>query len=332
MVIQRLALPKGLLLALAFALAGTAAPAFGVQVLKLGHIMSPKHQVQMTAEKFAEEVKARTGGAIEVQIFPSGQLGQEKEMFESMRLGSLELGFIPGNAIEAFEPSAGLFSLPYLFTSNAHVFAVEDGATGKEIARRVLEKTGVRYLAFGNIGFRHTLTRDKPVRTVADFAGLKIRVPPSPAFVNAFKLLGANPTPIPGGEMYTALKTGVVDGVEGAPDILNDFKMFEAAKNYSLTRHIFTDINLVIAESTWKSLSPAHQKALMEAARAAELYQRDLLGKSEDSLFESLRKSGVVIIPVDTAPMRAKMSPFYAEFANRIGGPTLIDQAAAAGK
>jgi TRAP-type C4-dicarboxylate transport system substrate-binding protein len=128
----------------------------------------------MTAEKFAEEVKARTGGAIEVQIFPSGQLGQEKEMFESMRLGSLELGFIPGNAIEAFEPSAGLFSLPYLFTSNAHVFAVEDGATGKEIARRVLEKTGVRYLAFGNIGFRHTLTRDKPVRTVADFSGLKI--------------------------------------------------------------------------------------------------------------------------------------------------------------
>lgn len=332
MAIQRLTFLSGLLLALAFGLAGTATPAAGAQVLKLGHVMSPKHQVQMTAQKFADEVKARTGGVIEVQIFPSSQLGSEKEMFESMRLGSLEMGFIAGNAIEAFEPAAGLFSLPYLFTNNDHVFAVEDGAPGKEIARRVLGKTGVRYLAYGNIGFRHTLTRDKVIRTAADFAGLKIRVPPSPAFVSAFRLLGANPTPIPAGEMYTALQTGVVDGVEGAPDILNDFKMFETAKNYSLTRHIFTDINVVIAERIWKAMPPAHQKALAEAARVAELYQRDLLRKSEDSLFESLRKNGVVIISVDTAPMRAKMAPFYAEFAKRIGGPALIDQAVAAAK
>src|SRR5262249_47311652 len=138
--------------ALAAAIA-LAVPAFAAEVMKLGHIMSPKHQVQLTAQKFADEVKARTNGAVEIQIFPSGQLGQEKEMFESIRLGSLELGFIAGNAIESFEPSEGIFSLPYAFTSYEHVYRVQDGPVGKEIAKRVLDKTGVRYLAYGNIGF-----------------------------------------------------------------------------------------------------------------------------------------------------------------------------------
>jgi len=309
-----------------------APPAFAAEVMKLGHIMSPKHQVQLTAQKFADEVKARTNGAVEIQIFPSGQLGQEKEMFESIRLGSLELGFIAGNAIESFEPSEGIFSLPYAFTSYEHVYRVQDGPVGKEIAKRVLDKTGVRYLAYGNIGFRHTLTVAKPVRTPADFVGLKIRVPPSPAFVNAFKLLGANPTPIPGGEMYTALKTGVVDGVEGAPDILLDFKMFEVAKNYSLTGHIYTDIPLVIADRLWQKMTPDRQKAFMEAARAAELYERELIKQGESATFDTLRKSGVTIVNVDTAPMRAKMTPYYDEFAKRIGGPALITQTLDAAK
>lgn len=313
------------------ALALAQAPSAAAEVMKLGHIMSPKHQVQMAAQKFADEVKTRTGGAVEIQLFASGQLGQEKEMFESMRLGSLDLGFIAGNAIEGFEASAGLFSLPYIFANLDHAFRVQDGSVGKEVAQRVLDKTGVRYLAFGNIGFRHTLTRAKPVQKAEDFAGLKIRVPPSPAFVNAFKLLGANPTPIPGGEMYTALKTGVVDGVEGAPDILTDFKMFEVAKNYSLTGHIYTDIPLVIAERVWKAMTPERQKAFAEAARAAELYQRDLIKQAEAAVFDALRKDGVTLIKVDTAPMRAKMKPFYEEYAKRIGGSKLIDDAIAAG-
>ena len=309
-----------------------ALPGDAAEVMRLGHIMSPKHQVHLTAQKFADEIKARTNGAVEIQLFPSGQLGQEKEMFESMRLGSLELGFIAGNAIESFEPSEGIFSLPYAFVDYEHIYRVQDGPVGKEIARRVLEKTGIRYLAYGNIGFRHTLTLAKPVRTPADFVGLKIRVPPSPAFVSAFKLLGANPTPIPGGEMYTALKTGVVDGVEGAPDILLDFKMFEVAKQYSLTGHIYTDIPLVIPDRLWKAMTPDRQKAFAEAARAAELYERDLIKQGEGAMFDKLRKDGVDIVKVDTAPMRAKMTPYYDDFAKRIGGMALIEQAVAAGK
>ena len=309
-----------------------ATPTHAADVMRLGHIMSPKHQVHLTALKFAEEVNARTNGAVEIQVFPSGQLGQEKEMFESIRLGSIEMGFIAGNAIEGFEASEGIFSLPYAFANYDHVYRVQDGPVGKEIAKRVLEKTGVRYLAYGNIGFRHTLTLGKPVRAPADFVGLKIRVPPSPAFVNAFKLLGANPTPIPGGEMYTALKTGVVDGVEGAPDILLDFKMFEVAKNYSLTGHIYTDIPLVIADRIWKAMPPDRQKAFAGAARAAELYERDLIKKGEATIFDNLKKDGVVVVSVDTAPMRAKMTPYYDEFAKRIGGPALIEQTVDAAK
>lgn len=304
-----------------------ASPAHGARVLRLGHIMGAKHQVHLTALKFAEGVKARTSGALEVQVFPAGQLGQEKEMFESMRLGSLEMGFIAGNAVENFEPSAGLFSLPYLFGSYQHVFQVQDGAVGQEIARRVLAKTGVRYLGYGNIGFRNTLTKSRIIRTPDDFRGLKLRVPPSPAFVAAFKLLGANPTPIPGGEMYTALQTGVVDGVEGTPDILEDFKMFEVAKHYTLTRHIYTDIPLVIADSAWKSLSPVEQKALQDAAIEAGSFERELVQKIEGETFTRIKKDKVLIYEMDTAPLRTSVRSYYDEFAKRIGGARLIEEA-----
>lgn len=307
----------------------TVSPAQAERVLKLGHIMSPSHHVHKTALKFAEEVRARTGSEVEVQVLPSGQLGTEKEMFESMRLGSLEMGIIAGNAIEGFEPSAGLFSLPYLLRSNQHAFDVQDGPVGREIARRVLSKTGVRYLAFGNIGFRNVLTKDRAIRALDDFDGLKIRVPPSPAFVAAFELLDANPTPIPGGEMYTALQTGVVDGVEGTPDILEDFKMFEVAGNYTLTRHIFTDIPLVIAESVWASLSTAHQNAIQEAALVAQEFERDLIGRIETETLARVKAKGVNIYEIDTAPLRERMAPYYDEFAKRIGGPELIDQVVA---
>lgn len=319
------------LLALSIIVTATgASPAYGARALKLGHIMGVQHQVHQTALKFAEYVRTETRGAVEIQVFPSGQLGQEKEMFESMRLGSLEMGYIAGNAIENFEPSAGLFSLPYLFSSYQHAFKVQDGAVGQEIARRVLARTGVRYLAYGNIGFRNVLTRTRVIRSPDDFGGLKLRVPPSPAFVAAFKLLGANPTPIPGGEMYTALQTGVVDGVEGAPDILDDFKMFEVAKHYTLTRHIYTDIPLVIAESLWKSLSPGEQKALQRAAIDAQNFQRELLQKIEGEKLAELKKKNVQIYEIDTVPLRNRVKPYYDEYATRVGGPRLIEDAIAA--
>jgi tripartite ATP-independent transporter DctP family solute receptor len=315
--------------------AGIAVPyivraARGAEPMKLGHIMTANHHVNLAAQKFAEEVKTRTSGAIDVQLFPSGQLGQEKDMFESMRFGSLQLGYIAGNAIEGFEPSEGLFSLPYLFKSYEHVFKVQDGPVGREVAQRVLAKTGVRYLAYGHIGLRNTLTRSKAIRSVADFNGLKIRVPPSPSFVSAFKLLGASPTAIPGGEMYTALQMGVVDGVEGTPDILSDFKMFEIAKNYTLTHHIYTDIPLVIADKVWQRLPPEHQKALTDAARIAELYERKLAAELEGKVFETIRSQGVQLIEIDTDSIRARMTSYYKEFADKIGGPKLIDDAIAA--
>lgn len=300
-------------------------PARAAQTMKLGHIMPATDPVNLAAQKFADEVKRRTNSEIEIQLFPAGQLGQEREMFESIRLGSMELGYIAGNAIETFEPSEGLFSLPYLFRSYDHVFRIQDGPIGREIAKRALDKTNVRYLNYGNIGFRNTLTRTKQIRSLADFNGIKIRVPPSPSFVSAFKLLGAIPTAIPGGEMYTALQSGVVDGVEGTPDILNGFKMFEIAKNYTLTHHIYTDIPLVIGDKVWSGMSAAHQKAFTEAARVAELYQRRIAQEAEARTLHDLGAQGVTLINIDTAPMSQRMTPYYAEFNAKVGGSQLID-------
>jgi TRAP-type transport system periplasmic protein len=306
--------------------------ASAAQVMKLGHVMPASHHVNLTSLKLAQEVKDRTKGAIEIRVFPAGQLGQEREMFESVQLGSLQMGCLGGNAIESFEPSEGLFSLPYLFNSDADAFKVADGPVGKEIGDRVLAKTGVRYLAYGHVGLRSTLSRNKAIHSVADFVGLKVRVPPSPSYVSAFALLGASPTPIPGGEMYTALQMGVVDASEGTAATLNDFKLFEIAKYFSLTRHIYTDLPIVISEKVWKQLSPEYQAIFTEATHNAVLYERQIAAEQDRAVLESATKSGLMVNEVDTAPMREKVQPYYQEFAKKIGGPQLIDAALAAMK
>jgi tripartite ATP-independent transporter DctP family solute receptor len=246
---------------------------------------------------------------------------------EGLKFGSIEMGLVAGNIVEGFESIASLPSLPYLMRDFDHAFHVEDGPVGAEMKSRILKKTGVRLLGFNVSGFRSVLTRDKPIRTFQDFKGLRIRVPESPIVVSTFKHLGANPTPIPWGELYTSLQTKVVDACESPPQFLNDAKLFEVGKFLTLTNHIYTNMFILISERVWQSLSEQERIAITAGAKEEQNMQRKFSVDFQTTILERIkREQGVTVIPIDTKPMQKAVRPMYQEFAKKIGGMSLIEQ------
>ena len=296
------------------------------KTLRFAHIFSPEHSMHKAAAMVAEGVKKRTGGQVELRILPNAQLGNERQIMEGLMVGTVDMGNVTGNVLQGFEPSAGLTALPYVIRDFAHAFKVEDGPTGKEVEKRILAKTGVRVIGYSTTGIRVIATPGKPIVSLADFKGLKIRVPESPVMVATFKALGANPTPIPWGELYTSLQTRVVDAGEAPPAALNDIKIFEVAKTMSLTNHIYTGQFMLISEKAYQRLSEKERAALLEAAREATAWQRAVTVKGQTEITEQLQKTaGVKVHPVDTAPLQKAVTPVYQDYAKTIGGMQLVD-------
>jgi len=304
------------------------------KIIKIGSVLPADHPATLGGDKLAEIANARAGDAIEVRVFPSEQLGSEREMFEGIRLGSIEMGYIAGNVIQNAEPSAALPSLPYLFKGFKNAFNLEDGPVGKEISDRVLKATGARTLGFYVTGFRQVAAK-RPLRSLADFKGLKIRTPESPLMVATFKLLGANPTPMPFGELYTAIQTNVVDAAESPPGVLNWGKMFEVAPYMMKTSHIYTSGHILINEKFWQGLAPNVRKVLQEATTEAQNYQRKLVVEESGKIIAELQsraKHPVTVVSIDTVPLRDATASYYEQFAKQIGGMDLINKAKAAAK
>jgi tripartite ATP-independent transporter DctP family solute receptor len=296
------------------------------RTLKFAHIMSPEHYMHKAAVLFTKEVREKTQGRIEVRLFPSEQLGTERQIMEGLKFGSIEMGIVAGNIIEGFEPVAALLSLPYLIRDFEHAFHVEDGPIGDKMKAKILKTTRVRPLAFNMTGIRSVLRRDKAIRKFEDFKGLKIRVPESPIMVSTFKHLGANPTPIPWGELYTALQTKVVDACESPPPTLYDGKFFEVAKNLTLTNHIYTNQFILINEKMWQGFSEPDKAIIGKAAvDYLQNYERKLAVGLHTKIIERVKGEGVKVFPIDTKPMQKAVRPMYQEFGKKIGGMSLID-------
>jgi len=296
------------------------------KTLRFAHIFSAEHSMHKAAEMVAEGVKKRTGGSFEIRVLPNAQLGNERQTMEGLMLGTIDMGNVTGNVLQGFEASAGLTALPYLIRDFDHAFKVEDGPIGKEVEKRILGKTGVRAIGYTTTGIRVIATQSKPIVSLADFKGLKIRVPESPVMVATFKALGANPTPIPWGELYTSLQTRVVDAGEAPPAALNDIKLWEIAKVKSLTNHVYTGQYMLISEKAFQRLNEKERAALLEAGRDATVWQRGVTVKEQTAMTEQLQKTaGVKVFKVDTAPLQKAVQPVYQDYAKTIGGMQLVD-------
>lgn len=294
------ALAAGLGLAGAFGSTAFAAD----MTIKLGHLANEENVWHKAALKFAEEVAARTDGRIEVEVFPNESLGKEMDLINGMQLGTADMT-ITGESLQNWAPMAALLAVPYAYTSLEEMDEVAGGDIGDQIEAQIIEKARVRPLAYFARGARN-LTSNRPIASPDDLAGLKMRVPNVPLFVDVWSALGAQPTPMAFSEVFTSLQNGTIDAQENPLALIKSANFNEVQDNVNLTEHVRSWIYLAISEATWSKLSDEDKNAVMEAAAAAQAYERELFLADEQALRAELEGKGMEFVEVDSAAFAAK--------------------------
>jgi tripartite ATP-independent transporter DctP family solute receptor len=261
--------------------------------LRLGHNISATSPYQVGAEAFAKAVAERTQGRVRVQIFPSGALGNERDMNEGIQLGTVDLGITSTAALGSFVPALQVLDVPFLFRNYAHARAVIDGPIGAELTKAINEKN-LEALALGEIGFRH-ISASKRINAPDDLKGIKLRSQNNPVHLAAWRTLGAQPTVVGFTELYAALQSGVVDANEQPLSIHLSSKFFEVQKHLTLTNHIYGAAVLLASPSTMRRLSPADQEAVRAAAREAVAPMRRAVDTQDAAAIGALRQAGMTV-------------------------------------
>ncbi len=296
---QRKTFTRTLLAAAAIAVLPLAAQAQAVK-LTLGHGAAPGNPRHEASVRFAEVLKAKTGGRIEVQVAPSAQLGDDAAMVTALRTGALDMSANSQGAVASAVPEYNAFGMPFLFPTPAAAFKLLDGPLGKELGERSAEKGMVLLGAWDN-GIRHMTNSKRPISKVDDMKGLKMRVPPDATLVDIMKSVGAEAQQIRFAELYVALQQGVVDGQENPLVNIHASKLYEVQKHLALTSHQFQMTPLLMSKRTWDRLSDADKKAVQEAAAEATALQRKLSQEADDKLLADLKSKGVQVTTPDRA-------------------------------
>ena len=276
--------------------------------LKLGHGLPTDHPVHQAMTKFAERLKERSGGKLQVRIYPSGMIWSEAECLKQVQNNQIDISKTSTAVLESSVPELIALSIPYVFRDSDHFWKVLDGPLGEQIGDSL---PGMRALTYYDAGERSFYTTRKPIRQVSDLKGLKIRTQQSRSAMDMVTLLGGAPTPIPWGELYTALSQGTVDGAENNLPSFDTGRHMEVCKYFTFSRHSRVPDVLVISRATWESLTPQERKWITEAARESSLYQRELWKEAEKLARERAEKQGVRFLNVDTAEFADRMKPMY---------------------
>ena len=301
-----------------------AEPDYPEITINIGHSGAPDGYADVAAVKFKELVEAGSGGQITVEVFPSSQIGSERELVEGAQLGSIDAGVVFAGILESFVPEMGVVNLPFLFDGQDHVNAVFDGPVGRELLG-LAEGVGIKALAIGQFGLRSMMNSQRPIYTPSDAAGLKFRVPESDIYIRTYELVGANPVPLPGPEIFTSLQNGVVDGT-GAPIFAAvTQKYYETPVKYlSLTEHIYAALLMFMGGELWDGLGPAAQQLVQQAAIEAAAHQRAEAAKLDAGYLAELENQGWQVNDVDKGLFRTAVAGVYderpelAEWAERI--------------
>jgi tripartite ATP-independent transporter DctP family solute receptor len=308
-------LTKRMLTGAAFGLwAALAAGAAGAQAtLRSADIHPDGYPTVEAVKHFGSLLEQKTNGRYKVQVFHSAQLGQEKDTIEQTRFGVIDLNRINMGPFNNLIPETFVPALPFIFRSVDHMRKTMDGPIGEQILK-AFEPHGLVALAFYDSGARSFYNSKRPINTPADMKGMKIRVIQSDLFIDLVNALGANATPMPPGEVYSALQTGVVDGAENNWPSYESFRHFEVAKFYSLTEHSMSPEVLVMSKKSFDKLSPADQKAVRDSAKESVAKMRELWEAREKVAEQKIRSSGNQINPVDKQPFIDAMKPVYEKY------------------
>lgn len=319
-------MPRSTTVLLGAALSAAVALAASAQTtLRFAHTQPTGDTHHLAAVRMAELVAQATGGALRISIHPAGELGNDPAILEGVRLGTIDIGQTGNPFYTRFEPKLNALDIPFLFASHEHVYRVVDGEVGRGLLAE-LEKHRLKGLAFWEIGFRKITNSRRPIVTPADLQGLKIRTTPNPAHVEAFRLWGANPTPMAFTEVYLALETRAVDGQENPLNIIRSNRFHEVQRHLSFTDHAYTVSIVSMNLARFRALPEAQQKALVDAAREAAIYQRRLNREQEGQDLAAIKAAGVEVVErVDTeAFRRLALEPVKAAYVAQHGA-ALVD-------
>ncbi|WP_328187135.1 DctP family TRAP transporter solute-binding subunit [Marinobacter sp. OP 3.4] len=259
---------------------------------------NPEDPQNVGVAAFKEMVEERSDGAIEVNIYPAGQLGDARTIVESVQMGSLEMGDVENGPMGRFVPEAMLWDLPFIFRDIDHAHQVLDGPIGQQVQEAYLD-VGIRHLAYNDGGFRYFTNDERPIETMADLEGLKVRVMESEVMIDTVNAFGASAVPMSFGELYSALQQGVVDGQENPMNLIYSQRFYEVQQYLSLSGHFYYPRQFIASERWWQGLSEEHQAIIAKAAKEACDIQRAELASYEQEIRGVLEEKGMQINEVD---------------------------------
>jgi tripartite ATP-independent transporter DctP family solute receptor len=315
-----------LTLALAIGLTAGQAPAQG-KVLKISNGINEQHPSYLGNKKFGEILAAKLPGKYTVQVYANSQLGDDVRATEAVRMGTLEMVTTSASPLTGLVPEFNVFDLPFIVPNEKAADAIFDGPIGAKLAT-ALEAKGIKLLAYYENGFRQLTNSAHPVKSPADLKGLKIRTMQNPIHLEAFRAMGANPTPMPFSEVFTALQQKTIDGQENPIPTIWLSKFYEVQKYVSMTGHVYGPHIMLIGKKLWDSFPAGDQKIIAEAAQESAVFQRALNRKMNKDFVDNLKKAGTTV--TDLTPEQHKafvdaVAPVYATWEPKIG-KALMDE------
>ena len=313
---------RSAMLALTLAAAALAPAALAQQklVLKASDVHPAGYPTVVAVEHFGDKLAKATNGHITVQMYASMQLGGEKEAIEQAQIGAIQLARVSVGTLGPVVSDLNVFNLPFLFRNTAHMQKVIDGAIGQELLDKVTgnANAGLVGLCWMDAGARSLYDTKKPIRSMADLKGMKVRVMGNPMFVDMMNALGGNGVAMGYDQVFSALQTGVVDGAENNPPSFVFDNHYQVAKYYSLTEHLIVPEILVLSRKTWDALSAEDRELVRKFAREAQAEERVLWAAYENQAIDKAKAAGIEIIEIaDKAPFQAAVKPVWDKYGPR---------------
>lgn len=300
-------------------------------ILKFGHVGAPGSLFEASVNEFVKNANARLGDRAEVQAFGSSQLGKDNELLQKLKLNQITFS-LPSSVMSSVADEFGVFEMPYIIQSRDHMKAVQ-AEIGDSVLNAAAEANGYKILSYFENGFRHITNNLRPINVPADLAGIKLRTPKGEWRVKMFQLYGANPTPMAFSEVFTALKTDVIDGQENPYAQIWSAKFQEVQKYLSITGHVYTPAYVLVSAKNFAKLPEDIQSDLMAAAAESQDAVYAMAAQLETDLLEKLRAAGIEVNEADKQAFISASKPIYDEFASTVeGGAELISTVQALAK
>ncbi|MFZ7101716.1 MAG: TRAP transporter substrate-binding protein [Peptococcaceae bacterium] len=297
-------------------------------VLKAAVTPAADHPYNLGLIEFGKLLSERTNGKYEVETFPSSQLGSEREAIEGVQMGTIDLTVVSTAPLAGFSDAFLVTDLPFIFQSKEHAYKVLDGEIGQSIFQK-LDGTGIVGLAFWENGFRNITNSKRPIVHPEDMKGIKVRTMENQIHMDSFKQIGADPTPMAFGELFTALQQKTVDGQENPLPIIGTSKFYEVQDYLAMTGHFYAPAPLLISQALWDKLSDDEKDIFQQTANDATTIERNMIADMDSQLLDEFKSLGMEVTEPDKAEWQEAMAPVYEKWQDKIG-KDLIEQVKAA--